>query len=485
MSNVKSIGGNPIVLDGNGLADGAASGAKIGTMTASIKGGAKLGAGLAVVNDVLSIAGGCVTDAMLANNGIKADVAAIQDKLNGFRFDVSTWPQLAFLADGAQDYGDVLIGMQATDVFNDTHASPAVEYQMPWDVVDFGEGTLQDESTLPVMFLQSHWCLPFETQVSPYQAFLYAIDGLPAGTYHVKMGFNWGTHVVQDKYYQFTLTSALPAGGQLSGFEGAPDVAPANWKVKAWASRTATTPTETVSVTEGSGGTDLGTFTAAGAQVVPASGTPDTYSTVTIDGTDYTYYGLNSLHRVAYGDNRWLHSAIRQWLNATGLDWWVSKTVFDRVPTYAGYPGFLSMLPAELVAVMKPIKQVTALNYVTDGGTSGSPEYDVTYDKVFLPSWEQHYLKVDSSYGGTAGLEGTAWPYWKRVAGVNSPWAAGTTHSEYIQRDMTASHTARHVWMRSCLRGSGGGVAFVLSSGTCGSYHAIGGLRVAPACAIG
>ena len=82
MPNVKSIGGNPIVLDSNGLADDAASGAKIGTMTASTKGGAKLGSGLAVANDVLSIANGGVTDAMLANNGIKADVSAIKNKLD-------------------------------------------------------------------------------------------------------------------------------------------------------------------------------------------------------------------------------------------------------------------------------------------------------------------------------------------------------------------------------------------------------------------
>ena len=467
------------------LADGAAAGAKIGTMSTSAKGGAKLGSGLSVASDTLSIATGGVTDAMLATTGVKSRVTAIENYLSGFNFNVSSWSELAFLAAGGQEGGDFVIGMQATDKFHDTHATPAVDYEMPWDVVSFETGTLQDSSTKPVMFLQSHWCLPFGTQISNYQAFLYAIDGLPAGTYHVTMGVNWGSNVVSGKTYQFTLANALPAGGQLSGFEGAPDQSPVNWKVKAWASRTATSVTETVSVTEGDGGTDLGTFTTAGAQVVPASGTPATYSTVTIGGTDYTYYGLNSLHRVAYGNNRWLHSAIRQWLNASTSDWWVSQTVFDRVPSYASYPGFLSMLPADLVAVMQPIKQVTALNYVTDGGTSGSPEYDVTYDKVFLPSWEQHYLKVDSTFGGTAGLEGTAWEYWKRVAGVNSPWAAYTTHEEFIQRDMTASHTARYCWMRSANRGNGYHVAFVYSSGHCSTYYAISGNYAAPACAIG
>ena len=381
------------------------------------------------------------------------------------------------------DISALTVGTQISETYKRADNSNVLA--MPLDVVHHGTGTLQGGGTLPVMFLQSHYALPFGTQISQYQGFLKAIDGLPAGTYNVTMGFNWGTHVVSGKSYYSTLANAVPAGGVLAGFRGAPDQAPSNWKVYVYASNTATTPTETVSVTEGSSGTSLGTFTAAGAQVVPASGTPATHSTVTINGTDYTYYGLNSLYRVAYGNNRYLHSAIRQWLNASGLNWWAPATVFDLPPDYVSYPGFLTGLSDGLVAAMRPIQQKTALNYVSDGGTDVAPEYDTSYDNVFLPSWEQHFIKPSSYFGGTAGLEGEAWDYWKAAYGSSTPPEAWSTNTQYIQYDMADHTAARTVWVRSANRNNAYSVAIVYSSGYCGNYSAIYCDRVAPACAIG
>lgn len=371
-------------------------------------------------------------------------------------------------------------------------SSAAAEYSMPFDVVEpDATGTLETGEELPVVLFQSHYCLPFDTPFSPYQAFLYAIDGLPAGTYNVTMGFSWGTNVVNGKTYQFTLANALPAGGQLSGFEGAPDKTVSNWRVKAWSSQAATTATEEVTLTEGSAGTSLGTFTVAGAQVVPASGTPATAASVTIGGTTYSYYGLNSLHRVAYGNNRWLHSPIRQYLNSFGYNWWSPATVFDRPPAYASRIGFLSGFSDDFVAHLKPIARKTALNYVSDGGTSAVPEYDTTYDRFVLPSGLEHNLQGTASYGGTQGEEGPAWPYWQRVAGSTTPLAwstwgnTSTYHPEYVQYDLAAHTTARLVWLRSAYRGGGGSVAYVDSAGYCSLTYAVGGYRVAPACAIG
>ena len=363
-------------------------------------------------------------------------------------------------------------------------------YDALLDVVHHRTATLGTGDTLPVMELQMHYCLPFDTMFSNYQAFLYSVNGLPAGTYNVTMGFGWGTNVVSGKTYQFTLTQALPAGGQLAGFEGAPDQAPSNWRVKAYASQTATSPTETVTPTEGSSGTSLGTFTAAGV-AVPASGTPSSTSSVTVGGTTYTYYGLNSLHRVAYGNNRWLHSAVRQYLNSFGYGWWTPATVFDRPPAYVDRQGFLSGWSEDFVAHIRPILRKTALNYVTDGGTSGSPLYDETYDRFTLPSGIEHYLQDTSSYGGAQGQEGVAWDYWKSVANTSSAlgWSTwgntATYHPEYVQYDIASHSTARSVWMRSAGRGTGSGVAYVSSAGYCGNYAAVYGYRVAPACAIG
>lgn len=378
------------------------------------------------------------------------------------------------------------VGTQFTEKWTDVRSGVTTEYDAPWNVVHHGVGTLADDETINVMFVQFHRTLPFATQFSPYQAFLSAVTAIPAGTYNVTMGFNWGTNVVNGKSYQFTLTQDLPIGGQLSGFEGAPDQSPGNWKVKAWASASATTPTETVSVTEGTGGTNLGTFTAAGV-AVPLSGTPETVTTVGA----LQFYGLNSLHRVAYGCNRWAHSPLRQFLNASGSGWYVPATVFSRTPSYVDYDGFLTGLPSEMVAAMQPVAHVTALNYVTDGGTAAAPLTDTTYDRVFLPSWEEHWLNVSQSYGGTKGLEGEPWEYWKRVAGTTSPLPASTSgnpstyHLEYVQYDLAQPTTARSAWMRSCLRAYGIYVAIVGASGDGGGNSAYGGYFAAPACAIG
>lgn len=378
------------------------------------------------------------------------------------------------------------VGTQFTEKWTDVRSGISTEHDAPWNVVHHGTGQLADGETIPVMIAQMHRTLPFATQFSPYQAFLSAVTAIPAGTYNVTMGFSWGNNVVSGKSYQFTLTQDLPIGGQLSGFEGAPDQSPGNWNVKAWASASATTPTETVSVTEGTGGTNLGTFTAAGV-AVPLSGTPETVTTVGA----LQFYGLNSLHHVAYGDNRWAHSPLRQFLNASGSGWYVPATVFSRTPSYVDYDGFLTGLPADMVAVLQPVAHVTALNYVTDGGTAASPATDTTYDRVFLPSWGEHWLAVSQSYGGAAGLEGEPWEYWKRVAGTTSPLPASTSgnpstyHLEYVQYDLAQPTTARYAWMRSCYRAVGNIVAGVNASGICGYNTANYGNFAAPACAIG
>ena len=419
-------------------------------------------------------------------NTLIAAAAAAQSPL------LDDWSQAAaYIAAGL---GEVYfpVASRVTEAWSTAASSgaSAVSYDAVLNVVNHAAGALADGDGTPVVEFQFDKCLPFDTPFSAQQAFLYAIDGLPAGTYNVTMGFSWGGNVVSGKTYQFTLTQALPAGGQLAGFRGAPDVAPENWRVYAYASPAATAETETCVVTEGSGGTSLGTFTAAGV-AVPASGTPETSSTVTVSGTSYRFYGLNSLHRVAYGNNRWLHSAIRQYLNSSGFNWYKAQTVFDRPPSYVGRNGFLSGFSEEFLAHVLPIERKTAINYVTDGGTSASPLYDTTYDRFVLPSGKEHYLEPTAYYGGAEGLEGDYWPFWQRVAGTAAPlgWSTwgneSTYHPEYVQYDIASPTAARSVWLRSAYRGAGGGVGVVFSAGGCGSSTASGGCRVAPACAIG
>jgi len=396
----------------------------------------------------------------------------------------SDWDTLATsVSDGLGNYV-IPVGSSVVTKYTDSRPSVDTVYDARFNVMRHTTGTLDGGGEARVAILQMDRCLPYDTEFSPRQAFLYSIDGLPAGTYNVVVSDT--TYGRAAGTYQFTLADDLPAGGQLAGFFS--NGAAAN--VSVYTSQAATTATETCAVTAGSDGTNLGTFSAAGVSV-PASGTPEIAQTVEVDGETYSFYGLNSQQRVSYGNNRWLHSPLRQFLNATGQGWWAPATVFDRPPSYVGHTGFLSGLDPDMVAAMVPAMQVTALNYVTDGGTSAEPQYDTTYDKVFLPSGKEHHIEATAYYGGAAGLEGEAWDYWVLVAGSQHPlaWSTygkpATYHKEYRQYDLASPTTARTCWMRSANRGNGNNVTCVYSSGTCNYNGATYALRAAPACAIG
>lgn len=409
---------------------------------------------------------------------LRHELDVLDEWLRQEMVEVPDWHLIAdAVADEAAE-ADFPVGTRFSADWVDTHGSSDVTYEAGYDVMHHTTGVLEDESEIPVMYLQWHWTLPFDTQFSPSQAFLMAPDGLPAGTYNVTVDTDMYNRAAGT--YQWTLTQALPAGGQMVGFFAGGQ--PSN--IITYPSASSTTSIETCAVTEGSDGTSLGTFSNAGISV-PASGTPETTVTLTIGGSDYEVYALNSVQRVSWGNNRWLHSPLRQWLNASGADWFVPQTVFDRPPAYVAYEGFLTGLPADLVAAMRPVRQVTALNYISDGGTVANPLYDETYDKVFLPSGEQHWINPIDYYGGSAGLEGDGWEYWHQAYGLDTKPSWGATVAAYRQYDINAKTTARNVWMRSAPRAFAYAVTYVYTSGYCGSSLASYGSRVAPACAIG
>jgi hypothetical protein len=327
---------------------------------------------------------------------------------------------------------------------------------MPFDIVHFGEVELKDGEKVPGMFLQSHYATPFAVQFDNYEAFYYCEEELAAGTYNLTMGNSWGTNVVSGKTYQFTLEKNVPAGGQLAGFRGAPDQAPSSWKVYSYESKTATTPLETVTVAEGSGGTNLGTLSS---------------------GTKYADNGINNMQRVAYGYNRWSQSAYRQFLNSVGKagEWWSPQNNFDRAPDQIAKAGFLTGFEEEFLQVLGTVKVTTNLNTTSDGDI-GTQE--TTYDKIFLPSLEQIYVSPQ-----LAG-EGEYWEYWKRVTGATAPQAQGKTYPERITYAVENHSSAQTVRLRSAYRGYAHYVWIVSSSGLVYNGLAAGAYRCAPACVI-
>ena len=325
-------------------------------------------------------------------------------------------------------------------------------YDCPWDVVktdDIAEG--ETGTTAPAMVLQMHYASLEDIQFSAYQAFFVVPEaGLVAGTYNVKMGFDWGTNVKTGTSYQFTLTKKAPAGARLTGFYNAPDVAPANWKVYVYKDQQKSELLETCNVSAGSTGTNLGTFLAK-----PKG-------------------NLNGLHPVGYGDNRWHKSAYRQYLNsdAAAGGWWTPQDEWDMKPDLADtVPGFLAGFSDDFKAALTRVKVVTYDNTVTDDGSAV-----VTYDKIFLPSLEEIYCSPQVSG------EGTYWPYWKERTGAKTPQAVWQTYPLRITRDLAQRTVGRNVRLRSAGRGYGSYAFYVDSSGGVYGWGAIYATRCAPAC---
>lgn len=328
------------------------------------------------------------------------------------------------------------------------------DYTMPMDIVHFGDVELQDGETVPGMWLQCHYCTPFGVQFDNAEAFYVCESALPAGTYHVTLATTWSKATAGT--YQFTLTQEVPAGGVLAGFERMPDVLPENWTVKSYTSPSAASPIETVAVTSGTEGTDLGTMAS------------------TTVGT------LNSMQRTGYGYNRWSQSGIRQWLNskAAAGAWWTSQNDFDMPPTeLASKQGFMAGFSDEFLNILGKVKVTTALNTVEGLGDTSED----TYDTFFLPSLEQMYGTPQLS-----GVEGDYWEYWKRALGLTSPAGTGSANANeaYKTYAINAQTSAQNVRLRSAYRGYAYITWNVYASGYLYTTYAWYSLRCAPACVI-
>ena len=128
----------------------------------------------------------------------------------------------------------------------------------------------------------------------------------------------------------------------------------------------------------------------------------------------------------------------------------------DNLDTTAGY---LSGLPANLLAAIKPVKVVTYTN--TCETADKATEKDITYDRVFLPSLEEMYIKPQAPAGG----EGTPHDYWRIISGSSQPVAQYGTYPRYKQFALTSKTSSQTVRLRSASRGNACGTWCVNSTG--------------------
>lgn len=324
-------------------------------------------------------------------------------------------------------------------------------WSMPFDIVHFGNVTLEDQESVPGMFLQAHYAHPFGVQFSHARAFYKCPDGLAAGTYYITITAASGDNVGAGDIVCFTTTVAIPENGRIGGLDNAPGTTKANWRIKTYAAD-GKTVLETITPTFSASGTSLGSLGA------------------TRDGN------MNCAGEAYYGANNYKNSAIRQYLNsAAGADaWWAAQDGWDIVPDQINKAGFLAGFQNDFINAIKPVKVSQATNTVIDDGTTQD-----MYDRVFLPSvQEMHFVPQ------VADAEGVIWEYWKRVSGSSTPLATGTAFPQMRTFGLDNKNSAQSVRLRSAYRGGASYAWLVYTSGYDDVTSAYYAYRFAPAVVI-
>ena len=316
--------------------------------------------------------------------------------------------------------------------------------QLVWDIIGFDHDVPADSQFKHSMTIQLHDCYT-SAQFDATEALYYASEGLSAGTYCFTLLSGYDTTYGGGKTYQFTLTKDVPAGGQIM-FPWSYNKQASTVQISTYESATSSTVIESVSVTEGSGGTNLGT-------------------------ADGETENMNHSHRIRYGSNRWLHSSIRQWLNSdkAASAWWKPQNVFDRPPSNLTTAGFLTDMDSEFLAVIGEVNKRTALNTVTDGGG-----YEDSKELMFLLSRSELYGGLENSVN-----EGEPYPYYANYSDLSAPGTA-----EDSNRIKYRNGSAQYWWQRSCSSGYASSVRYVGPSGIISGNIANGSYGVAPACNI-
>lgn len=388
---------------------------------------------------------------------LKEDFANLKEYVKGTNLP-ETWEQVILAIKSKLHREMYAVGDKFSNIWKDTNNSNK-EYDNPLRINHFEDGLeLEDGTTVNGMWLQTVYAHLKGVQFSHQQAFYVSNEGMTAGTYCIGFDYTWGDkgYVTKGDYWNFSLTKDVPAGGKLAGFYGAPDQPQTNWRVYVYSADDKTVLETVSTINKGQEGTLLGVMTAYGDE------------------------NLNGIQQMAYGDNRYATSAIRQYLNSDKPkgEWWTAQTKWDIAPDQLSQiDGYLCGMDPELLSVLKPVKVVTYCNTVT--ATGQKQVKDITYDKVTLISLEQMYIEPQD-----AG-EGEAHEYYKELNGTAKKFQWWQTY-EILKTFAVENPTSpQSVRLRSAHRSYACSAWIVYSSGSVDSSGASYAGRPAPLMFIG
>ena len=388
---------------------------------------------------------------------IDSDGSVVAKYASGGASDIELkggWAEIEQIASSGKANRYFAVGDLIQNIWTNTAVNRA--YNFPLRVNHFSIETLESGAIVPGMWLQAKYAAPMDVQFSQYQAIQVFDDGLSAGTYSYTFGNTLGSNgfVSKGVSFSFTLTKDVPAGGKIAGLRGSwADHTPyKSLRIYVY-SEDGRSILETVGIAEGEAGTNLGTLTVLGNEM------------------------LNSIQRFTYGDNCWARSAIRQYLNSDKPkgQWWTPQSKWDIAPDQLNtLDGFLCGVDPELLAAIEPVKVQTYRNSTCYDDKAQGNTPDITYDKVILPSLEQLFIAQQQ-----AG-EGEAQEYYVNLNGTTTKYALWNIYPE-LRTYATESRTAaQRVRLRSANRGDGYHTYRVDAGGNVNNSGAFTASRFAP-----
>lgn len=215
---------------------------------------------------------------------------------------------------------------------------------------------------------------------------------------------------------------------------------------------------ETVPLSEGEEGTNLGSTNGKG--------------------------NLNHLQRAFQGSGRWKTSLLRQYLNSSAPagQWWTKQDKWDRASDFINtVPGFMAGFDRDFLEIIQAVKVQTVRDTIlSDGGT------DVTYDFFFPLSLEQNNIVPQ-----IADAEGAALPYWEAMAQAdttgnldNGRYKKYGTYPDMVFTSLSSKGAQRHCWLRSAQTGNTHEAWVILTTGMNSHGGANTKYFCAPACVI-
>lgn len=196
---------------------------------------------------------------------------------------------------------------------------------------------------------------------------------------------------------------------------------------------------------------------------------------------DATEPSNSNSDRRSYGNNRYIYSNIRQWLNSAAAagQWYTAQHSADQTPDashvwnnvnpYSTLAGFLNAFTANERAALLDTT-ITVGKSSTDGGGT-----ETCTDKVFLPSCTEVNLSGDHTCGSKLAI------FSDNASRVATVTAACVANSNYSSNP--AANAAWYYWLRDAYAGSASLARDVSTGGTLSRNNACygdDGLR--PAC---